>query len=102
MKIWNFNVQGSQPEPYEVKFLLENNKLSIVCNCRAGVHGKKCKHKMETIRLEIGRGTELSSFLDHYGYTDLLAKIDIIESQINHLRLECDSLEKDLNLKMKI
>ncbi len=101
MQIWNFNVQGSQPEPYEVKFLLENNKLSIVCNCRAGVHGKKCKHKTETIRLEISRDTELSMFIEQHGYADLLAKIDIIENKINHLRLECDGLEKTLNLKMK-
>ena len=34
---------------YEVRFIFNNNKLSVDCSCSAGLHDKNCKHKTELI-----------------------------------------------------
>lgn len=36
-------------EPHEVSFLFINNRISVLCNCRAGEWGKLCKHKTALI-----------------------------------------------------
>ena len=41
--------KSSGGEPYDVDFLVENGRLSVYCNCKAGIFGQLCKHKTELI-----------------------------------------------------
>ena len=41
--------KSSGDEPYEVRFVVEANQLSVFCNCQAGMFGKLCKHKTELL-----------------------------------------------------
>jgi uncharacterized Zn finger protein len=55
MEQMKFLVQGSAPEPYEVKFIKEGNNLSALCTCPAGVNGLYCKHRFNIMMgLDIG------------------------------------------------
>ena len=38
-------VISSSGEPYDVHFEFSENKLTVLCNCPAGIYGKLCKHK---------------------------------------------------------
>lgn len=48
MKI-SFQAKSSGKNPYTVDFLLDENKMSVFCDCQSGVFGKLCKHKTELI-----------------------------------------------------
>lgn len=40
-----FFVQGSSPEPYEVRFAKKGENLNAYCTCMAGEKGQYCKHR---------------------------------------------------------
>lgn len=45
-----FQVQGSSPEPYEVRFVMrDRNNLSAYCTCAAGQNGQYCKHRFRIL-----------------------------------------------------
>ena len=42
-----FEVLGSSPEPYTVRFIRNSpSELSAFCSCRAGENGQHCKHRI--------------------------------------------------------
>jgi len=41
--------KSSSGDPYDVDFLIQNQKLYVQCNCKAGIYGQLCKHKTELI-----------------------------------------------------
>lgn len=42
-----FQVQGSAPDPYEVRFVRQGNSgLFAFCTCPAGEKGQHCKHRL--------------------------------------------------------
>ncbi len=48
MKI-SIKAKSSSGDPYNVEFLVESNKLSVFCDCRAGQFSQLCKHKTELL-----------------------------------------------------
>ena len=44
MKEINFQVKGSEPDPYNVTICLDSKNLKCTCSCRAGRTHKYCKH----------------------------------------------------------
>ena len=44
-----FLVQGSNPEPYRVKFLKNDTFLAVYCTCPAGKNGMHCKHRINIL-----------------------------------------------------
>ena len=45
-----FAVQGSAPEPYEVRFIRrQNGNLTAYCTCAAGLVGQYCKHRFRIL-----------------------------------------------------
>jgi len=52
--------KGSGDEPYKVDFIVENGRLSIFCNCKAGKYGQLCKHKTELIAGDESRMFDIS------------------------------------------
>lgn len=47
--------KSSGQEPYNVEFLVEEDRLSVYCNCQAGNFGKLCKHKTELLAGDASR-----------------------------------------------
>ncbi len=43
---YELNAKSSGNEPYQVLFTFHEDKLTITCNCQAGVFNKLCKHKL--------------------------------------------------------
>lgn len=41
-----FNVKGSSPEPYEIRFIKDGDSLTALCSCPAGQYGNFCKHRI--------------------------------------------------------
>lgn len=41
-----FQVQGSAPDPYEVRFIRSVEALNAFCSCPAGTYGTYCKHRL--------------------------------------------------------
>lgn len=41
-----FQIQGSEPEPYTVTFHRTDSQLIGVCTCAAGQKGQHCKHRL--------------------------------------------------------
>jgi hypothetical protein len=46
---------SSSGEPYTVDFMIQDGRLSVRCNCRAGLFGQLCKHKTELIAGDASR-----------------------------------------------
>lgn len=44
-----FQIQGSAPEPYVVRFSRTGNNIRAHCTCPAGVVGQYCKHRTRII-----------------------------------------------------
>lgn len=45
MQEFAFDVQGSSPSPYRVRFVSEGGQLLGTCTCPAGEIGQMCKHR---------------------------------------------------------
>jgi hypothetical protein len=41
-----FLVQGSDPNPYKVKFIKYQDDIKATCTCKAGMIGILCKHRL--------------------------------------------------------
>ncbi|MCK4887489.1 MAG: hypothetical protein KAS96_08890 [Planctomycetes bacterium] len=45
----NFKAKGSKSTPYNVCFVIQNNRLFANCDCKAGRFRQLCKHKIDII-----------------------------------------------------
>lgn len=68
----SFLVQGSQTEPYKVKFYLDGNSLTASCTCQAGEMGTYCNHRL---RILLGNPVDIVS-----------DNLDDIEIVLEHLQ----------------
>lgn len=46
MRMYQFEVNGSAAEPYQVKIAIEHGSLTASCTCPAGRFGSICKHRL--------------------------------------------------------
>ena len=44
-----FYVKGRDPEAYKVTFIKKGDNINALCNCRAGVNGLHCKHRLNIL-----------------------------------------------------
>ncbi len=54
MKI-TLQAKSSGDTPYAVDFLVEGGKLTVHCDCKAGIFGQICKHKTELLAGDASR-----------------------------------------------
>jgi len=101
MNKWEFEIQGSKPEPYKVicKDLTDN--LVVECDCTAGGFGKLCKHKTQVLLSEIDKKTSLGELFLLSGYGDLLSDISLIEAEIAEQKKILTKAKVALTKKMK-
>lgn len=82
--------KSSGAEPYTVAFLVDNNMLSVHCDCPAGAFGKNCKHKTELLA---GDATRLYDESD-VGALEQLATIVARAPEFERMAREIAELEK--------
>ena len=82
--------KSSSGEPYSVDFMLEKDRLSVFCNCPAGVWGKFCKHKLRLLL------NDTSMLFDPDQTEKLSRAIELVEkTQYPQLASEVRAKERD-------
>jgi len=99
MKTYSFFVQGSSSEPYEILVKYSDKKFNIFCNCPAGELGQNCKHKLQIIKGELSKPSQIIS-----GDLDKLSLIfDIVKNYpISDALLELEALEAEADKIKKL
>src|SRR3970040_677164 len=82
---------SSTNEIYDVVFKIENNLISINCNCRAGLVKTLCKHRLSLID---GDYTSMLNKDETILLNDIFSKID--KSKITNLFVELNRIEKEI------
>ncbi|MFV8368651.1 hypothetical protein [Flavobacterium sp. LB2R40] len=82
---------SSTNETYDVVFKIENNLISINCDCRAGSVKTLCKHRLSLID---GDYTAISNQNDITLLNEIFNKID--KSKIAVLFVELNRIEKEI------
>lgn len=101
MNKWEFEIQGSKPEPYKVICEDLTAHLVVECDCPAGGFGKPCKHKTQVLMNEIDSKTSLGELLLLRGYGDLLSDISSVEAEIAERKKRLTKAKAALTKKMK-
>ena len=107
----SLRAKSSSGDPYTVKFVVENDALSVSCNCQAGQFGQLCKHKTELIagdktRLfddsDASKLEELATLLSRSPEIAQIAT-EIAESEkiIRREQAKLKKVKKDFGLKLK-
>ena len=103
-----FRIQGSEDEPYHVVVRrFDSGNLGIACNCRAGVGGTLCKHR---VRLLMGsdegivHGSEhLPTVVEWFSASELLRAVESmreIEERIEADRKALKTLKASIAERM--
>ena len=82
---FTFKAKSSSGSPYTVEFLIENNLMSVLCNCQAGNFGQLCKHKTELIagnQLRLFDESEISKLQELETIVSKTPELGKIASQI--------------------
>lgn len=96
---YEFLAKSSGTEPYQVVFTCVENKLTITCNCKAGIFNKLCKHKLALLRGDTGmlHNTDSESALREF--QDIVTSTSYPELLQNIRRAEIASDEAKRNLR---
>lgn len=81
---------SSTTEIYDVAFKIENNLISINCNCKAGLVKTLCKHRLSLIDRDY---TAILNKDETVLLNDIFNKID--KSKITNLFVELNRIEKE-------
>ncbi|UUW10235.1 hypothetical protein NLG42_05375 [Flavobacterium plurextorum] len=99
---------SSTNEIYDVLFKVDNNSISINCNCKAGLIKTLCKHRLSLIdgdysaisdQNDITVINEIFNKIDKSKITDLFLELNHIEKEIKKLDLIKKKVKKELGIK---
>lgn len=100
---------SSTNEIYDVVFVIENELISINCNCRAGLSKTLCKHRLSLIdgdyssvlnKNEIVHIDEIFHKNNKSKIIELFAVLNDIENEIKKLDLLKKKLKKETGYKL--
>lgn len=83
--------KSSSGDPYNVDFLVQNGRLFVHCNCKAGTFGQLCKHKTELV------AGDASRLFDEFE-REKLAKLASIVSKAPEVKSLASSIAKSEKL----
>ncbi len=107
---YEFLAKSSGTDPYQVVFTLDDRKLRVTCNCKAGIFGKLCKHKLALLRgdadmlFQIDGETnlkELLTIVPSTAYPELLEQIRRNEIAADEAKRVLQRSKKALEKSMK-
>ena len=82
---------SSSEEVYTVVFKIENDLISINCNCKAGLLKTLCKHRMNLLGGDISAMADKS---EEKALADILSKIS--KTKISDLYTELNNVELEI------
>lgn len=102
METITYLIQGSEPEPYQVDFIFDNNQLQIGCTCQASINNLSCKHRMRIIegdstgiiKGDLDKFQTIQSWLKGSEIENAIHKVK--EAELNH-----EKTKKELNKTKK-
>ncbi len=99
MKI-SIKAKSSSGDPYTVDFLIDDNKLSVHCNCQAGKFAQLCKHKTELIAGDQSRLFDESEIPKLKELESVVSKIPELGRVANEIA-ESEKVVRDEQAKVK-
>ena len=95
---------SSSGDYYNVHFEIINGKLTVFCDCQAGVHGKLCKHKIGLLARDVSKLfdeedkdklTQVQELVSKTNYFDILktynkVKADVEEAQKSEAKIKAE------------
>lgn len=102
-------VKSSSGDPYEVSFRLEDKKLSIHCNCQAGLHGMLCKHRISLIledrqllytSEEEGKLIKVLNWVKNTNLHKVIKDLESVKTEIEQLKKKERNLKRSLARKL--
>lgn len=99
---------SSTDEIYDVIFKIENNLISINCNCQAGLVKILCKHRQNLLagdisamadKSEVAALTDILNKIDKKRISNLYTELDKVELELKRLTSLKKQLSKDIGLK---
>jgi len=78
----DIKAKSSTDIPYEVSFFIKDEKFFAKCNCRAGIFGGLCKHKIELLAGDEGRLSDLSEAASLVELTNFVSGMPFIKDNI--------------------
>lgn len=100
MMFKDVEVQGSADIPYTVALKQHENGVSVTCNCKAGIFGKLCKHKIQVVSEELTASSPLAQSLLDAGYGELISELSTLESELAKVKRNLDKKKKLLSKAM--
>lgn len=94
METIEFLVQGSAPEPYQVKFARSGSNVTAFCSCPAGEMGTYCKHRFAilggvadaVVSENFGQVSMIASWLPGSNLAERLAEIDAATREVERAK----------------
>lgn len=99
-----FLVKSSGTEPYLVAFNFSDGKLSITCNCKAGIFHQLCKHKLALLQGDSAMLHDSSSEPDLRKLQELISSTSYPEllQEIHQATVQADEAKKHLSKTKKL
>jgi len=107
---YEFLAKSSGDNPYQVVFIFSDQKLSITCNCKAGIFGKLCKHKTALLAVDTGMLAkpeqsealrEISTKIQATTYPQLIEQLKQAETKADEAKKNLSRVKKQLERSMK-
>jgi len=102
METLEFLVQGSETEPYKVRFSRDGNNLTARCTCRAGQVGTYCKHRLgmlegKTDNIVSGNESEVAVVQSWLPGTDVEAALN----ELREAKQRVEAAQKELKRELE-
>jgi len=101
---------SSSGEPYNVKFIFNNNKLTVSCDCPAGIYGKLCKHKIGLLANDISllfdksdqeSLQKISNIVKNSNYEKMMSEYNITKREIEMAQKKEKKIKEQLEQALK-
>lgn len=102
-------ITGSDGDPYTITLRLDTDGLlKIKCNCRAGIFGPYCKHRIAILSGDLSAAVEpvtqwplIASWVEAAGLYELMQEFHFRQRELDALNKKLKVLKAQLGDKMK-
>lgn len=102
METIDFLVQGSAPEPYELKFTRSGNTINAFCSCPAGDSGTACKHRLSILAgLKGGVVSDNVELVETVASWLLGSNLEMRMAELDRAEEEADNAKKAVSVAKK-
>jgi hypothetical protein len=101
---------SSSGDPYDVHFDFSDNKLTVFCNCQAGIYGKICKHKTGLLdgnlsilfdKTDEKTLLQVVEFVEKSKYKEVMSAYNLIKKEIEEMQKKEKTIKGHIELMLK-